>query len=374
MNANKPPGSSLSRPACRTGLTAACLLAALLASGCSPWRLSDGLGWKRRNDKPRVPDRIVDIWVDDVLHRSGEPSTRGFGGRIVFYHRDVKDPVKVDGTLTVYVFDDRCEDPMREPPMHKFVFPADTMEKHYSQSEVGHSYSFWVPIDEVGGPERKLTMIARFEPRLGGRILSKPSTHILPGRPGEEPAGPLVQRYTKRLNGEIRPAVQDKAPGQAAPREMPNPGVTSATIQLPPTLTRQMLAVPPSQSLGLAAQASPAAGAAPAGAVIPSGVAAGAGLPASPVQQAGYLAPAAPATLPAAPATSPAGPATRGQPSRFPIQRDALGRPISTRIRKQPLGATWPSALPSTPRSAPAVEFPAATSPSLSAPPADWEE
>ncbi|MDD4269143.1 MAG: hypothetical protein GXY25_02005 [Pirellulaceae bacterium] len=365
MNANQSPGRSLSPPVCRTGLLAASLLAALLACGCSPWRLSDGLPWKGRDDKPRVPDRIVDIWVDDVLHRSGEPSTRGFGGRIVFYHRDAKDPVKVDGTLTAYVFDDRCEDPLREPPTHKFVFPADTMEKHYSQSEVGHSYSFWVPIDKVGGPERRLTLIVRFEPRLGGRILSKPSTHILPGIPSEEPASPLLQRYSKRLNGEIRPADQETPPGQTAPPQTANPGVTSATIQLSPTLARQIRAAPPSQSLPPAAQAV---------AVIPPGVAAGAGLPASPVQQASYLAPTAPAPSPTAPATSPAGPATRGQPSRFPVQRDALGRPITTRIRRQPLGATWPSALPSTPRSAPAVESPAAPSPSLSALPADWEE
>lgn len=325
-------------------------LLALVASGCSSFDLSEGLKWPDSDGKPQIPSRVVDVWTDDILHQSGQPSKRGFGGRLMFYNHEDEKPIKVEGTLTVYLFDDRCEDPLREDPIHKYIFPAETLEKHHSQSELGHSYSFWLPVDNVGGVEKKLTIIARFEPKIGGKVMANPSTHVLPGRPADDqPISPLVQRfearqYKKKPNGEIQQVAYIE-PVDGIPGSDPTQtdGITTTTINLPPGFTRQILNAPAQSAFG-APMALP-------------GVSPAESMPANqtPFSPGPMDAPSAaspsPATLP--PVDSPL--------SRFPVRRAALGRPVASHARTQPLHARWPSALPSTPRAAPSYEAPTTT-------------
>jgi len=350
-------------------------LLVLVTSGCSTLDLSKGLAWPGSDDKPQIPDRIVDVWTDDVLHQSGQPSKRGFGGRFMFYNRESESPVKVEGALTVYLFDDRCEDPLRGKPIHKYIFPVEALEKHYSKSELGHSYSFWLPVDEVGGVERTLTVIARFEPKVGGKVMAKPSTHVLPGRPADEESSPLVQRfearqYEKKANGEIQQVAHvEPVYGDPASAPETNQGITTATINLPPGFARQMMSEPTQSAFGvtLAPPGTSATGSAAANAAsFTSGLpAASSAMPAFQPAQTPEATQAAlrPTALP------PVG----SQLSRFPARREALGRPIASRVRTQPYRATWPSALPTTPRAAPTNESLSTSSADLPSPP-PWRE
>lgn len=352
-------------------------LLAMALSGCSSLNLSKGLKWPGGSDKPQIPDQIVDVWTDDVLHQSGQPSKRGFGGRLMFYNRDSELPVKVDGALTVYLFDDQCEDPVRAEPVHKFIFPAETLEKHYSKSELGHSYSFWLPVEDVGGVEKKLTLIARFDPKAGGKVMTKPSAQFLPGLPADDTKSPLVKRFEarqfqKKANGEVRQvAYIESTPPDPAVQPLPQPGITTTTINLPPDFTRQVAAHPSPSAFGTNLAAPAASPAAVDARSFSSGPACSS-LPAT-----GQ--PAAPGLLPEGAAASvnpqPAAPPTvRSQLARFPARREALGRPIASHARTQPLRATWPSALPLTPRSAWSHESsPMPTDAQLPTAPA-WEE
>lgn len=336
---------------------------ALVLSGCSSLDLSEGLKWRDSDDEPQVPDEIVDVWTDEILYQAGR-STRGFGGRLMFHNQESETPIKVEGELTVYLFDDRSEDPLHEKPIHKYIFPAEVFEKHYSKSKLGHSYSFWLPVDEVGGIEKKLTVITRFEPKLGGKVLGNPSTHVLPGRPvDDEPTSPLVQRfeargYKKKANGEIQQVayiepVSDE-PNMESPQEE---GITTTTINLPPAFARQISNAPTQSAFGvnIAPPTPLVTGPMPAGPVSFSP-----GSASSPSAAQG------PATQPAqtsteaqsANSTLASRPPTRFQLSRFPVRREALGRPVASRVRTQPFRATWPSALPLTPRAASWIESP----------------
>lgn len=342
---------------------------AFVMSGCSSLDLPEGPKWPGMEEKPQIPDEIVDVWADDILHRSGEPSKRGFGGRLMFYNRESEAPIKVEGGLTVYLFDDRGEDPMREEPLHKFIFPPETLEKHYSKSELGHSYSFWLPVDEVGGVEKKLTIIARFDSTVGGKVLGTPSTHVLPGVPVEDqPVSPLVQqfeakKFVKEASGNVRQVAHvELAPedNQAQPQQE---GITTATINLPPAFTRQIANAPPQAAFGTPVTS-------------PQLTNPTVSNPAA-VNPGSATVPYAQATLPGqtsagnqVAASTSSTPSTRFQLSRFPVRREALGRPVASRVRTQPFRATWPSALPSTPRAAPlnessATPTNAASSPSL---------
>lgn len=126
------------------------------------------------------PDQIIPLWSDTVLHTAGKPGVRGCGGRIMFYVPDSKEAVRVDGTLKVYAWNDTAPVKKRQPD-REYVFKADDLQKHYSESKAGHSYSFWLPWDEAGGQRTELTVLARFVGRNGSDISTAPSKVILPG-------------------------------------------------------------------------------------------------------------------------------------------------------------------------------------------------
>lgn len=340
---------------------------ALAMAGCSSLDLPEAPKWPGSEDKVQIPNRMVDVWTDDILHQAGQPSKRGFGGRFMFYNNESEEPIKVDGRLTVYLFDDRCEDPLKEKPIHKFVFPIETFQKHYSKSDLGHSYSFWLPVDEVGGVEKRLTIIARFDPKVGAKVLSKPSTCVLPGRPADDsPTSPLVQRfqtrqYTKDANGAVRQvAYEEGVRGDPGVEQPVSSGLTTATINLSPDFTRQIGEAPsPSASGNLPAT--------PGSTLVPGQTPVPTATPAS-----------VPIQMPLAPGFSrnsqgAAQPQVDSPLSKFQARREALNRRVSSRARMQPSRGAWPSARPWTPQGAWANESLATATTAQTLPP-QWRE
>jgi hypothetical protein len=152
------------------------------APGCTMMNTS-ALSFTKKEPEYLTPRQIVPVWSDTVLHQPGEPATRGFGGRIMFYGEDKHKAIRVDGTLVVYAWDD-SKGSMERTPDRKYVFPSDKLQTHYSQSRLGHSYSFWVPWDAAGGPLQHLTLISRFVSNDGTELTAAPAHVVLQG-PGE---------------------------------------------------------------------------------------------------------------------------------------------------------------------------------------------
>jgi hypothetical protein len=137
----------------------------------------------RDKDKPRegTPVKMVGTWTDTVLTQAGQKPQRGFGGRILFYDKEDKKPILVDGQLVIYAFNEAGRDPADNKPTRRYVFPADQVPQHMSKSEMGASYSFWLPWDEAGGPKTEVSLICRFEPKGGAVVTGEQTRHILPG-------------------------------------------------------------------------------------------------------------------------------------------------------------------------------------------------
>ena len=129
------------------------LVAGLGIGGCAPLDLHTmRFPWQDQDDELVPPVRLVTFWSDTVLHQPGKPAVRGFGGRVFFYGEDDSKPIEVDGSLVVYAFDAEHYDPSQQRPEKKYVFPADQLQEHFSNSDMGPSYSVWLPWDEVLGP------------------------------------------------------------------------------------------------------------------------------------------------------------------------------------------------------------------------------
>jgi len=230
-----------------------------MIAGCTPLQISKPNVWPFvTEDPPGTPSRIVASWTDTVLYQPNQTPMRGFGGRFLFYSGDKPESIKVDGTLTVYAFDETNRDPNNVRPDRKYVFTKEQLPKHYSKSKLGHSYSVWIPWDETGGPQKEISMIARFTPERGGVVVGEQTKHLLPGK---------MQIVVKNSNGDSSPpaappAIPAQYPStsngsvQAASYVLPLPPVDAKmpiTEQSGMNLSRQMnvttIKLPPQSSL-----------------------------------------------------------------------------------------------------------------------------
>jgi len=189
----------------------------LLLPGCM---LGTGAAGLFSRDKPefQTPRQMVPVWSDTVLHQSGEPATRGVGGRIMFYGLDKHKAVRPQGTLVVYAWDD-SQGMQERSPDRKFVFPSEDLQQHYSQSRLGHSYSFWLPWDAAGGQLTHLTLITRFVSSDGAELTSAPAHVVLPG-PGD--GVPFYQSLarSRRLRGYDEPRTDAGEQSEASSEEL----------------------------------------------------------------------------------------------------------------------------------------------------------
>jgi hypothetical protein len=218
-------------------------VALAIFAGCAPLKISKPNVWPfASEDPPGTPTRIVASWTDTVLYQPNQVPMRGFGGRLLFYSGDKPEPIKVGGTLTVYVFDDTNSDQNNVKPDRKYVFTKDQLPAHFSKSKLGNSYSVWLPWDEMGGPQKDVSVIARFTPEKGSVVVSEQTKQILPGKP---------QAIANNSGAGAPPAGQP----QAMPAQNPSPQdfpvqpasyVTSVT-PLPPIFPKTQPAEPNAQ-------------------------------------------------------------------------------------------------------------------------------
>ncbi|TWU35947.1 hypothetical protein [Novipirellula artificiosorum] len=314
----------------------AAVLFMLLMPGCQ--FVPDKVQWPNslfhKEPDPAVPNRMMVMWTDTVLHQPQQPGVRGFGGRVYFYEGNDPDPVVVDGGLAIYAFDADQINPELAKPERKFVFTADQFAEHMSRTSMGPSYSVWVPWDEVGGVNRQLSLIVRFEGRAGGVVISDPTIKLLPGLSRPVAGSSSVQQATtiedrSKSTSSTRLASFDGEPsGSGDDRSSSKrPRRKTETIDLPPSFYRHLngsaaefpIAVPPQEAAE--------------GSAIDSAAAADV-IDASATDHAKH-----------------ATPATHTAWARYPFR--TLGVPLQSKqhtTRQDPLPGGWLKQLPKTPR------------------------
>ncbi len=153
-----------------------------LSVGCATFEVPKSLPWfgeKQETFEP--PVRIDGFWTSTRLDRPGRDSVRGFSGRVMLYGAKSSQPIRGQGKLIVYAYDEAVSSPQDGTPSRKYEFAAADLEKHYSQSKLGPSYSFWLPWDKAGGESMEITLIACFVPDEGRPTASEPTRNLLRG-------------------------------------------------------------------------------------------------------------------------------------------------------------------------------------------------
>lgn len=171
----------------------------------------------------KSPVSMVDVWQTYAETGTDGKAQRGVGGRIHFYAEGKKkEAIKVDGDVTVFVFDGEEKDPAHAKPLKIYQFKAETLTKHYaSKKPLGHGYDFFLPFDELGGEEKTLCIMTRFDDRLeGGLILSQPVNTILKGTKRHSTVeSPFQEFLASRSNSDRRPATGSQ-PGPMDPNDI----------------------------------------------------------------------------------------------------------------------------------------------------------
>ena len=210
----------------------------------SGWSIKKAVGLEPEKPEPVVPERMVVTWVDTTLSTVGKNPQRGFGGKLMFFEKASEDPVRVEGNLVVYAFDETDRPDHETHPTRKYIFPVEQFARHESDSSLGPAYSVWLPWDEVGGQQRNISLIAKFEPKDGPVVLGEQTRHLLPGVNIDPNANkPLLTKTVQTDNGEqVRLATyagqSAAAMGGAAAESsivVPSPPkqMSTATIPLP---------------------------------------------------------------------------------------------------------------------------------------------
>jgi hypothetical protein len=202
------------------------LLAMTSWAGCHQLDINRGIPWETRREKQKeVVTKVNSTWVDAIRQQPEKAPTRGFGGRIFFYGKDQDKPIHIEGRIVVYGFDETGRDPSNPTPNRKFIFPAEEIQKLCSESPIGPAYSVWLPWDEVGGEQKRISLIVRFQPDKGPVVVGKQLSTLLPGRQpiagapasGTEPAAAAQNGPALAAGTQGAPAA---APQQSAGRSV----------------------------------------------------------------------------------------------------------------------------------------------------------
>jgi len=221
---------------------------AVLQSGCSSISTlkdrsdlasrqnQDGSGTRQvADDSPIGASSMAVIWKENTIKVPGKSSVRGFTGRVYFY--DSQDQLaKVDGDLSVYAYDD-SDDYGGDVPDREYIFPADKIGEFYTPSELGHSYSVWLPWGPKDGLRKSITLIPLLKTNNGRLIEGAPTRLMLSGRVPPEIAinktfGPRVAASDSQENIYQHPGFS------------PNQDRRVETIPIPREIAKKLHGVP----------------------------------------------------------------------------------------------------------------------------------
>jgi hypothetical protein len=175
----------------RRSLATLTISAAVSAStvGCSAWsapKSNQGKTWNPTTwfkKEFQEPVQLAAIWKHDVMSDPLQGDQNGFGARIYFYN-EKSQAIPIEGDLTIHGFVTTPTSRQRshEQPEKKFTFSADQLAGQYNPSDLGASYSIWVPWEGDSGFREEITLIATFKSKQGHLIQAAPTKLFLPGK------------------------------------------------------------------------------------------------------------------------------------------------------------------------------------------------
>lgn len=184
------------------------LILALVFSGSGCTSAINLTPWKERLPRSTPQDPVVEIlglWQPaEGTGLDGLPA-RGFAGQLLFFNRSNKSPVKVDGDVRIYVFDDYGPVDVQARPIDQFDFIEDTWQAHLHIGTLGPSYNVFIPYSRKENRNQvKCSLRLRLKPEDGPIVFSEMVDVALPG-----PISSEMKRRAKERSETIDKQVKD---------------------------------------------------------------------------------------------------------------------------------------------------------------------
>jgi hypothetical protein len=112
----------------------------------------------------------------------------------------------------------------------RFVFSSEQLTTHFSPSQIGASYSIWVPWDAEGGFREEITLIASFKSKQGSVVQGTPAKLFLPGKSRIESEVAASSAPTRTVS-----YVTEAVPTHPSPNTVNAPMTRTTTIEIPDT-------------------------------------------------------------------------------------------------------------------------------------------
>ena len=189
----------------------------LLTSGCQQ------LAMLTKSPLERVPlatprnpvTKTVCLWErGEGIGADGLP-TRGFAGQILFFTSRSQEPVRVDGDIRIYVFDDQGSIDEQAAPISQFDFDSEQFQVFLRETNLGAAYQLFIPYTRTGNHQAACTIRVRLTPEGGRPIYSKMVDIMLPGGGQYENSEVVISH--ERKEPEIRRVVMQQAAAETAP-------------------------------------------------------------------------------------------------------------------------------------------------------------
>ncbi len=232
----------------RFALVALTVLSVVMTTGCST--MTKDKSSKKDKDSTwakmqfwkkgyQQPVKMAVLWSHDVLTVAGQPPTRGFGGRIYFYNNKSQ-TIPVEGELVVHGFDDslrKSTGASDNQPDKRFRFTEEQFTEHFSESDLGASYSVWIPWDGADGVQKEITLIPTFLSSKGEVVQGAAAKVVLPGRTSPVSTGKSPIQTVVYEEKSI-PTAEGPLPQLGAVNPQQSGGMKTTTIQVPGNLMR----------------------------------------------------------------------------------------------------------------------------------------
>jgi hypothetical protein len=129
---------------------------------------------------------------------------RGFGGQVYFLTQSKDTPVAVDGSLRIYLFDDRGSAREQAQPIATYDFDAAHWKNGAHNSPIGPVYSIFVPYPRNDFHQAACSLRIRFNPTVGQPIYSAPVNVTLSGPPTKSDNGDAANIQSPQPQGQVR--------------------------------------------------------------------------------------------------------------------------------------------------------------------------
>ena len=124
---------------------------------------------------------IICLWQPGEGHDPEGYPCKGFTGQILFLSNRASTPVRIEGEVRIYLFDDQGTVEEQTKPLRQFDFDNGSWDIHLAQTSLGPTYNVFVPYVRRGVSEAQCSLRVRLKPKFGNVVLSEFSNIPLGG-------------------------------------------------------------------------------------------------------------------------------------------------------------------------------------------------